>query len=44
MRETQKENDELASKLAKRERECEAKAVEKVQFHENNKYEIIRRK
>ncbi len=30
MREIQKENDEVASKLAKKERECEAKAEEKV--------------
>lgn len=30
MKEIQKENDELGSKLAKKERECEAKATEKV--------------
>ena len=30
MREIQKENDEIASKLAKKEHECEVKAEEKV--------------
>ena len=30
IREVQKENDELASKLAKKEHECEVKAEEKV--------------
>ena len=30
MKEIQKENDELLSKLTKKERECEAKATEKV--------------
>ena len=30
MREVQKENDELASKLAKKERECEIKDEEQV--------------
>ena len=32
MREIQKENDELASKLAKKERECEVKDEEQVPF------------
>ena len=31
IREVQKENDELASRLAKKERECEVKVEEKVQ-------------